>query len=106
MIPISDPPLSLRQSDISLVFDDTRIQCDRDILACNCDYFNALFRSDWNDKNAEEFVIKGINAATGLLIVKYLYTDAIEITKDNARSLLEASEILLLGELKQRVQKR
>ncbi|ELT99697.1 hypothetical protein CAPTEDRAFT_145040, partial [Capitella teleta] len=90
--------------DINLVFGDHIISCHKVILAGRCDYFHRMFLTNMLEKNSTEVVMKEINARTGILLVRYLYTGLIEITTDNAQDLLSACEMLLLGALKQDVE--
>ncbi|ELT89759.1 hypothetical protein CAPTEDRAFT_135854 [Capitella teleta] len=90
--------------DINLVFGDHIISCHKVILAGRCDYFHRMFLINMLEKNSTEVVMKEINARTGILLVRYLYTGLIEITTDNAQDLLSACEMLLLGALKQDVE--
>ncbi|ELU15524.1 hypothetical protein CAPTEDRAFT_23415, partial [Capitella teleta] len=90
--------------DINLVFGDHIISCHKVILAGRCDYFHRMFLTNMLEGDSTEVVMKEINARTGILLVRYLYTGQIEITTDNAQDLLSACEMLLLGALKQDVE--
>ncbi|ELU16880.1 hypothetical protein CAPTEDRAFT_66668, partial [Capitella teleta] len=90
--------------DITLVFGKQRIACHKVILAGMCDYFRRMFLTNMLERGSQEVVLKDISASTGVLLVEYLYSGNIDITKLNAQDLLAASEILLLGALKKNVE--
>ncbi|ELU14881.1 hypothetical protein CAPTEDRAFT_92281 [Capitella teleta] len=90
--------------DITLVFGKQRIACHKVILAGMCDYFRRMFLTNMLERGSQEFVLKDISASTGVLLVNYLYSGNIDITQLNAQDLLAASEMLLLGALKKKVE--
>ncbi|ELT96846.1 hypothetical protein CAPTEDRAFT_203209 [Capitella teleta] len=90
--------------DINLVFGEQRVSCHKVILAGTCDYFHRMFLSDMLESTAKEVTMKDISASTGVSLVHFLYTGRINITSQNAQDLLAASEMLLLGSLKQKVE--
>ncbi|ELU12373.1 hypothetical protein CAPTEDRAFT_73105, partial [Capitella teleta] len=90
--------------DITLVFGQQRIACHKVILAGMCDYFRRMFLTNMLEKGSQEVVLKDISASTGVLLVEYLYSGNIDITQLNAQDLLAASEMLLLGALKKKVE--
>ncbi|ELU11196.1 hypothetical protein CAPTEDRAFT_137808 [Capitella teleta] len=91
--------------DVHLVFDGTRVPCHKVILAGTCEYFKRMFLTNMSESVATEVSMKGISLTTGPLIIDYLYSKKTEITVDNAQGLLEASGILMLDKLKQKVEK-
>ncbi|ELU17862.1 hypothetical protein CAPTEDRAFT_216344 [Capitella teleta] len=90
--------------DITLVFDEQRVLCHKVILAGTCDYFHRMFLSDMLESTAKEVTMKEISASTGVSLVHFLYTGRIKITTQNAKDLLAASEMLLIGSLKPKVE--
>ncbi|ELU04485.1 hypothetical protein CAPTEDRAFT_131535, partial [Capitella teleta] len=90
--------------DITLVFGKQRIACHKVILAGMCDYFRRMFLTNMLERGSQEVVLNDISASTGVLLVEYLYSGNIDITQLNAQDLLAASEMLLLGALKKRVE--
>ncbi|ELT96635.1 hypothetical protein CAPTEDRAFT_93988, partial [Capitella teleta] len=90
--------------DITLVFGKQRIACHKVILAGMCDYFRRMFLTNMLERGSQEVVLHDISASTGVLLVNYLYSGNIVITKLNAQDLLAASEMLLLGALKKKVE--
>ncbi|ELU06266.1 hypothetical protein CAPTEDRAFT_200473 [Capitella teleta] len=90
--------------DITLVFDEQRVLCHKVILAGTCDYFHRMFLSDMLESTAKEVTMKEISGSTGMSLVHFLYTGRIKISTQNAKDLLAASEMLILGSLKQKVE--
>ncbi|ELU18446.1 hypothetical protein CAPTEDRAFT_188904 [Capitella teleta] len=90
--------------DITLVFGKQRIACHKVILAGMCDYFRRMFLTNILERGSQEVVLNDISASTGVLLVEYLYSGNIVITQHNAQDLLAASEMLLLGALKKKVE--
>ncbi|ELT89660.1 hypothetical protein CAPTEDRAFT_214573 [Capitella teleta] len=90
--------------DITLVFGKQRIACHKVILAGMCDYFRRMFLTNMLERGSQEVVLNDISASTGVLLVNYLYSGNIDITELNAQDLLAASEMLLLGALKKKVE--
>ncbi|ELT93948.1 hypothetical protein CAPTEDRAFT_40445, partial [Capitella teleta] len=80
------------------------IFCHKVILAGMCDYFHRMFLTGLFESGRQEVIMQEISAATGLLLTDYLYTGQIEITTLNVQDLLAASDMLLLGDLKQKVE--
>ncbi|ELT95702.1 hypothetical protein CAPTEDRAFT_110519 [Capitella teleta] len=91
-------------TDVTLVFGMQRLQCHRVILAGMCEYFSRLFLVDMVESGAQEVSIDAISPNTGKLLVDYLYTGRAEITTQNAQDLLAASDMLLLRDLKQKIE--
>ncbi|ELT95138.1 hypothetical protein CAPTEDRAFT_120430 [Capitella teleta] len=90
--------------DVTLVFGECRIRCHKVILAGMCDFFRRMFTTNMAECGAQEIVMRDISAGTGTLLVGYLYTGQIEINTQNVQDLLAASEMLMLGALKQNVE--
>uniref|UniRef100_X2B5W4 BTB domain-containing protein n=1 Tax=Capitella teleta TaxID=283909 RepID=X2B5W4_CAPTE len=90
--------------DVRLVFGDRRVPCHRVVLAGTCEYFKRMFLTKMNEQSSEEVTIKEISSMSGVLVVDYLYSRTVNITVDNAQGLLEASSMLLLDELKHKVE--
>ncbi|ELU12524.1 hypothetical protein CAPTEDRAFT_38688, partial [Capitella teleta] len=86
--------------DVVLVFGELRLACHKVILASSSYYFRRMFSGGLRESQSDEVAIKGIDAKTGKLLVKYLYSGKIDITEENAQNLLFASNMLLLDDLK------
>ncbi|ELU17698.1 hypothetical protein CAPTEDRAFT_146149 [Capitella teleta] len=104
------PPVFLQMreaeefTDVTLVFGEQRTSCHRVILAGMSEYFRRMFLVDMVESGAQEVSMDAISPNTGELLVHYMYTGHIEITTQNAQDLLEASDMLLLGALKQKIE--
>ncbi|ELT99871.1 hypothetical protein CAPTEDRAFT_133847, partial [Capitella teleta] len=90
--------------DVCLLFGGTRVSCHKLILVGTCEYFKRIFFTNMSEKHSKEVNIKGISGNIGILVVDFLYSRNIEITVDNAQALLEAGEMLILDNLKQKVE--
>ncbi|ELT95660.1 hypothetical protein CAPTEDRAFT_34919, partial [Capitella teleta] len=91
-------------ADVTLVFDQQRMPCHRVILAGMSEYFRRMFLVNMMESGAQEVSMDAISPNTGELLVDYLYTGRIEISTQNAQDLLAASDMLLLGDLKQKIE--
>ncbi|ELU04864.1 hypothetical protein CAPTEDRAFT_213425 [Capitella teleta] len=91
-------------TDVSLVFDGTRVPCHKVILAGTCEYFKRMFLANLSESTAAEISIGRMSSATGVFIVEYLYSRSREITVENAQEILEASSMLMLDRLKRKVE--
>ncbi|ELU06557.1 hypothetical protein CAPTEDRAFT_97200 [Capitella teleta] len=93
--------------DITLLFGEGHVKCHKVIfmiLAGRSDYFHRMFLTSMVESALNEVPIEEISASTGVLLVDYLYTGRIKLTTRNAQDLLVASEMLLLGALKQNIE--
>uniref|UniRef100_X2BA40 BTB domain-containing protein n=1 Tax=Capitella teleta TaxID=283909 RepID=X2BA40_CAPTE len=91
--------------DIVLVFGKVRLPCHKVVLASNCEYFKRMFLAGMKESQTDEVVMNGIDCKTGVLIVKYLYSGSITVTEENAQDLLSASNMFLLSDLKDSIEK-
>ncbi|ELU02464.1 hypothetical protein CAPTEDRAFT_220776 [Capitella teleta] len=90
--------------DVVLVFEERRIPCHRVVLASTCEYFHRMFLTGMKESSSDEVTLNEIDGDTGDLLIGYLYSGMIEITQENALNLLAASEMLLLCDLKAKIQ--
>ncbi|ELU00706.1 hypothetical protein CAPTEDRAFT_38610, partial [Capitella teleta] len=86
--------------DVVLIFDELRLPCHKVVLAANSDYFRRMFLAGLRESQSDEITMNGIDADTGRLLVKYLYSGEIPINEENAQDVLSASHMLLLHDLK------
>ncbi|XP_029341304.1 kelch-like protein 2 [Acyrthosiphon pisum] len=96
---------SLRQhglfSDIKLETDDgTIIFGHKVILASASPYFQAMF-TNFGEKNKDHVVIRQLDSIILQLLVDFIYSGTILITKKNVQDLLAASNLLQLNDLKE-----
>lgn len=84
-----------RFCDVTLkIGKERKLRAHRVVLALSSRYFEACLGSNWEEARSDEVEIAGfdVNAVTNL--VRFAYSGAIEITKDNVQCLLEASNYL------------
>jgi RCC1 and BTB domain-containing protein len=87
-------------SDITFLVEDTPVYAHRAILAQRCDHFAAMFRSGMRE-SVERFVpIPDISRKVFLILLEYIYTDAVKIDVEDAIELYIASDIYQLERLR------
>ncbi|ELU10302.1 hypothetical protein CAPTEDRAFT_89177 [Capitella teleta] len=88
-------------TDVTLKLpDDSTILCHKLILIAAIPYFEAMFQSGLKESQEQEVELKFSDADTIRMLVEYIYSNEIEITEDNVETLVDASELLLLNDLK------
>ena len=87
-------------SDVTFLVEDTPVYAHRAILAQRCDHFAAMFRSGMRE-SVERFVpIPDISRKVFLILLEYIYTDAVKIDVEDAIELYIASDIYQLERLR------
>ncbi|XP_050060154.1 ring canal kelch homolog [Aphis gossypii] len=90
-----------RFCDIKLQTDDgTVIYGHKNILASATPYFNAMF-SNFGESNKDLVNIKKLDSTILKLLIDYIYTGKIMITRENAQVVLAAANLLQLEYVKQ-----
>ena len=96
--------LSLRHNkqftDVTLKAGDKAVACHKVMLSAASPYFLAMFTSGLDECTADEVTIQGIDGATLLTIVDYIYSSDIAISTANVQSLIQACELLHFSGLK------
>ncbi|ELU17574.1 hypothetical protein CAPTEDRAFT_106809, partial [Capitella teleta] len=88
-------------TDVTLKLpDDSTISCHKLILIAASPYFETMFQSGLKESQEQEVELKFSDADTIRMLVEYIYSNEIEITEDNVETLVDASELLLLKDLK------
>ncbi|ELU08836.1 hypothetical protein CAPTEDRAFT_81395, partial [Capitella teleta] len=88
-------------TDVTLKLpDDSTIPCHKLILIAASQYFEHMFQSGFKESVEQEVELKFSDADTIRMLVEYIYSNEIEITEDNVETLVDASELLLLEDLK------
>ncbi|XP_001949058.2 ring canal kelch homolog isoform X1 [Acyrthosiphon pisum] len=86
--------------DVKLKTDDNKIIiAHKVVLASASPYFYAMF-TKFSEKNTELVVMREIDSTALQMLVNFIYSGAIEVTKENVQILLQAANILQLQEVK------
>ena len=81
------------------------IPVHRNILAAVSGYFQGLLRSEMKEVKERYVDLTMVDAVTASELLKFLYWGKISITFDNVKSLLQASDYLLIDTLKTTIAK-
>ncbi|XP_063904588.1 BTB/POZ domain-containing protein 9-like [Zophobas morio] len=79
--------LNQKFSDITLLVDDQKVYAHKVILAARSKYFESILYEDPQNTNQTEITITGMPFDTLRGLLKYIYTDTIDV--DSARQILE-----------------
>ena len=80
--------------DVELVVDQQRFRAHRVVLAASSMYFRAMFCRQMAESGQRRVVIQGVDADALAALIKFAYTCSLEISEENAQSLLAASNFL------------
>ena len=86
-------------SDISLVVEGKAIPAHK-VFLCRSKYFSAMFSHNMKESASTEVRLSNISYNSMLTVLKYLYTDQVEVTLDNAQELLFAADMFCIERLK------
>ncbi|KAK6047774.1 BTB/POZ domain protein [Cooperia oncophora] len=84
------------------LFQGTRINAHKNVLAACSDYFKAMFTNDKAEKHLREMEVVGVEASTLDAVVSFCYSGKITITEDNSLSILAAACYFQLDEIQVR----
>ena len=87
--------------DILLCVENKEIPAHRVILAAACPYFRAMFLGRLAESNQHRVALCDFDAAAIELLVQYAYTGLVEINECNVQSILYASALLQIDEVKE-----
>lgn len=107
-IPVTPPFLqSMRDmvddeeySDVTFIVDNQPVYAHRAILSKRCEHFAAMFRSGMRESIEREIHIPDIPHAVFLLLMEYIYTDAVKIDLEYAVDLFLTADLYQLNRLK------
>ena len=80
--------------DVELVVDSQCFRAHRVVLAASSMYFRAMFCRQMAESGQRRIAIQGVEAEALAALIKFAYTCALEISEENAQSLLAASNFL------------
>lgn len=87
--------------DVNIKVDNQIFPAHRLVLSAAIPYFQAMFDSNMSESKTKEITMKEIDPETLKALIDYAYTSKVKITQGNVRSLLSASEFLLITEVSQ-----
>ncbi|XP_010527659.1 PREDICTED: ARMADILLO BTB ARABIDOPSIS PROTEIN 1 [Tarenaya hassleriana] len=93
---VNDPTLS----DITFLIDGRQFYAHKICLVASSDTFRAMFDGLYKEKDAQNVEIPNIRWEVFDLMMRFIYTGAVNITKDIAQDLLRAADQYLLQGLK------
>mmetsp|Transcript_31989 Transcript_31989/g.55136 ORF Transcript_31989/g.55136 Transcript_31989/m.55136 type:complete len:500 (-) Transcript_31989:91-1590(-) len=88
-----------RFSDITLLADGQRIHAHK-LFLCRSSFFKAMLTSDMRESCETEIELPSVSHRVMLEVLKYLYTDHLEIHLDMAMDLFEAADLFCIDRLK------
>ena len=92
--------LSGKLCDVKLIVEDKEFSAHRSILAANSGFFLAMFTAEMLEKNKTRVTLNGVSRAAMESILEFMYTGHIQIHMTNVFELLQASNFLLVDDMK------
>ncbi|CAG5119838.1 unnamed protein product, partial [Candidula unifasciata] len=92
------PAIDPRPSDITLVIESWRFHVHRDILMKSSDYFRAMFSSHMIESRKDVVELHLVNPEVFSILVDGMYTGCLALTEDNAFAVVQAAEMLQIGD--------
>jgi len=87
-------------SDISFIVAGQLIKAHKLILSARSPVFAAMFHSDMKEKGMDQIVIEEIAPDIFRALLRFIYSDQVQLTESNAEPLLAAANQYLLPSLK------
>lgn len=87
-------------ADVTFILDDGQVHAHRTILASRCEHFDAMFRSGMRESTEREITIPNVSRLVFLLLIEYLYTDAVTIEIESAVKLYILSDLYQVERLR------
>ena len=87
-------------TDVILCAGRREFPCHKNVLAISSPYFMAMFTNDMAEKNQEKITLRSIDSQTAQLVLDYIYTGTVVLSKDTVQELLSAANIFQLVSLK------
>ena len=87
-------------SDVTIMVKGKQFQCHKNILSASSPYFKAMFSCGLKENTQKEIKIENVDHNVFYDVVRYLYNGELNITRENAQSLLECADMMQLEELK------
>lgn len=87
-------------TDVILCAGRREFPCHKNVLAISSPYFMAMFTNDMAEKNQEKITLRSIDSQTAQLVLDYIYTGTVVLSKETVQELLSAANIFQLVSLK------
>ena len=88
-------------TDITLRLpDDTVMPCHKIVLMAASPFFRTMFKSGLKESSEEEVTLNCCSADVLKMLLKYFYTDDVNLNADNVQDVVTACEFLCLVDLK------
>jgi len=87
-------------SDITFMVENAPVHAHRAILAQRCEHFAAMFRSGMRESVERVITIPNMSKHVFLLLMEYIYTDAVKIEVEDAIELYIAADLYHLERLR------
>ncbi|ELU12514.1 hypothetical protein CAPTEDRAFT_140887, partial [Capitella teleta] len=88
-------------TDVTLKLpDDSSMPCHKLLLIAASPFFETMFQSGMKESVDQVVELKFSDADTIRMLVEFIYSGEIDVNKDNVRTIIAASEFLLLKDLK------
>ncbi|XP_075054654.1 kelch-like protein 35 isoform X2 [Mixophyes fleayi] len=87
-------------TDVVLQIEGQNFPCHRGILSANSSYFRAMFGGNLKESNLSIVSIQKVSATTMGFLLDFMYGGSPKIQEDNVEGILQASDLLNLGRLR------
>lgn len=85
--------------DVTIVIENQEFSAHKVILTSSSPYFYTMFLSDFGERAKSRVELKGLDVNSFEVIVKFIYTGQLEISTENAQSLIMAASLLQMDSL-------
>lgn len=83
--------------DVVIQVEENQFHAHRIVLAANTPYFEAMFSGDLEESRQQIVTLKDVSPEAVKSIIDYCYTSAVNISEENAESILSASCLLQMN---------
>ena len=86
--------------DVTLSVMGQDFKCHKVLLAASSDYFRAMFTNDVVERDQKVVTINGVDAASMMHVLTYLYTGKVHLTAQTVQDILSTANLFQLTELR------
>ena len=88
-------------TDVTLkLSDDSSVPCHKIILMAASPFFKTMFQSGMKESSGNEVTLDLCSADILMMLLKYIYTDEVNVNADNVQDVTTACNFLCLDDLK------